>query len=370
VATKELALKDWKNAVPLVALCVALAAAACSSKSPSVAAPTGPSGLTTPAIDAPADDQQLDTLTPTLTVRNGSGGTGVRTYDFQVAESSAFTPVAASKLSVPENSGGKTSATIDTSLQPSLRYYWRVRMVQGGVATDWVVGRFRTKVGGYNRAGELYDILSDGYTVGERFGSTTFVPGRGIRIDNANSYVRYQLPATISSGEFSMEVEGLAPNGPEAKQNVFSMAQGLGSVTSNPHEVTAQYRGTPGNPDNCITFKAVMGSFSSVLEFSRGERNTAVIALDPGTVYLWRGTWTPNSFRLVVKAGGVNGSVVFDRSLSGGGNYGPSPHVAYIGTNAGEKGTDDGSYAGMIVRNVWLSTRPRPAALGAQMGPQ
>lgn len=355
-------MKDWKNAIALTVVGIALAAAACSSKSPSVAAPTGPSSLTAPAIDAPSDDQQLDTLRPTLSVRNGSGGTGLRTYDFQLADNSNFSPIALSKLSVVENSGGKTSVTIDTDLNPSTRYYWRARMVQGGSATSWATSRFRTKVGGYNRPGELYDILSDGFTVGERFGQTSFVPGRGIRIENGSSYVRYQLPETVANGEFSMEVEGLAPTA-GSKLAIFSMAQGLGGVNGSPYEMFAQYRGSPGNPDYCINFKAVMGG--PALEGNSSQRAASVVRLDPGTTYFWQGTWTQTSYRLVVRAGGANGSVVYDLGLSGGGSYTPAPHVAYIGINSG-----DGSFPGMVVRNVWLSSKARPASLGSVMGPR
>jgi hypothetical protein len=306
-------------------------------------------------------------------VRNGSSSQdGVRTYDFQVADNVAFSPVAASKLSVVENAGGKTSATIDVDLTPSTRFYWRARMVQGGAASDWIIGKFRTKAGGYNRAGELYDILSDGFTVGERFGSTTFVPGRGLRLDSMQSYVRYQLPETVASGEFSMEVEGLAPNGPGAKQSIFAMGQGTGTVTGNPFEMFAQYRGSAGNPDNCITFKAVWGSTAYKLEFDFGGRASAVTSLNASTTYFWQGSWTPTTFRLVVKDGGVNGSTIYDRTIStpGGGPYAPSPHVAYLGSNAGAMGTDTGSYPGMVVRNVWLSGRPRPSSLGSAVGPR
>ena len=38
-----------------------------------------------------------------------SGGSGTRTYDFQIADNSNFSPIALSKLSVIENSSGKTS---------------------------------------------------------------------------------------------------------------------------------------------------------------------------------------------------------------------------------------------------------------------
>jgi hypothetical protein len=357
-------LKDWKTSRLLIAVCLAVAAiaVACSNKSPSVVAPSAGS-LTAPTISAPTDDQQLDTLQPTLSVSNSSsGGAGVRTYDFQVAESAAFSPVVASKLSVAENSGGKTSVTIDTNLSPSSRYYWRARMVQGGVASDWAIGKFRTKLGSYNRSGELWDILSDGFSIGERVGSTTFVPGKGLRIDNAASYVRYQLPSTVSAGEFSMEVEGLAPNGPGAKQSVFSMMQGAsGAITGSSYEMFAQYRGSNGNPDNCVTFKAVWGSTAYKLEPDFAGRSAGIMSLNPGTTYFWQGTWTATTFRLVVKSGGVSGSTIYDRTITAdGGSYAPNPHVAFIGSNAGAYGTDAGSFAGMIVRNVWLSTKPRP----------
>lgn len=364
----------WKHARLLIALSVALAATACGSKDPSVASPAGPSGsLTAPGIDAPGDDAQLDTVRPTLVVRNGSSGQeGVRTYDFQLADNSAFSPVSLSKLSVVENSGGKTSVTLDTDLMPSTRYYWRARMVQGGVASEWVVGKFRTKAGGYNRNGELYDILSDGITVGERFGQTTFVPGKGLRLDTLQSYVRYQLSDTVSTGEFSMEVEGLAPDGPGTKQAIFSMGQGTGTITNNPFEMFAQYRGTGGNPPNCIAFKAVWGSTAYKLEFDYGGRASATIRLNPNTTYFWQGSWTPSSYRLVVKEGGVNGQTIYDRAItaSGGGPYAPSPHVAYLGSNSGAFGTDTGSFPGMVIRNVWLSSKARPASLGSAVGPR
>ena len=370
---KEFALAHWKNAhLPLV-LCLAVAAAACGSKSPSVASPSGPSGsVPAPSISAPADDQQLDTLRPTLTVTNAaSSDASVRTYDFQVADNVAFSPVALSRLSVVENSGGKTSVTIDVDLQPSTRYYWRARLVQGGAASDWIIGKFRTKAGGYNRAGELFDPLVDGFTVGERMGSTTFIAGKGLRIDNVQSYVRYQLPETVASGEFSMEVEGLAPNGPGAKQAIFAMGQGTGAVTNNPFEMFAQYRGSSGNPDNCVTFKAVWGSTAYKLEFDFGGRASSVMSLNPSTTYFWQGSWTASTYRLVVREGGVGGSTIYDRTISasGGGPYAPNPHVAYLGSNSGAFGTDSGSYAGLVVRNVWLSSKPRPASIGSAYGP-
>ena len=47
--------------------------------------------LTAPAAELPASDEQLDTLRPTLTVKNGtSDQPGARTYEFQISDSCRF----------------------------------------------------------------------------------------------------------------------------------------------------------------------------------------------------------------------------------------------------------------------------------------
>jgi hypothetical protein len=40
---------------------------------------------------------------------------------------------------------------------------------------------------GFNRPGELYDPLIHGETVGEIVGSATFLPGRGIQLNNGQT---------------------------------------------------------------------------------------------------------------------------------------------------------------------------------------
>ncbi len=347
----------------VVMTCLALVTACSDDKSDSPTAPT--TRLSPPAIDSPADNQLVNSLRPILVVVNGvSPQAGARTYEFQVSNNSAFTSTLFTRQNVAEGAG-KTNVTVDVDLPPPTTYYWRARMTQGSEASDWVSAKFTTKQGGYNRPGELLDLLTDSFTVGEPVGSTTFVPGRGIRIENANSYVRYQLPATVAAGQFSMEVEGLAPNGPRGKQAIFSMGQGTGSITNNPFEMFAQYRGSNGNPDNCVAFKAVWGSTAYKLEFDFAGRASAVMSLNPSTTYFWEGSWTATSYRLLVKAGGINGTTIYDRTITaaGGGPYAPNPHVAYIGSNSSAFGADDGSFAGMIVRNVWLGSGPRPSTV-------
>ena len=240
----------------LPAIAVLAGAWACGSdsspSSPSSSTPSTPPTLTKPAPDSPADGLQLDTKRPTLTVTNGTSNqpSAAKTYEFQISDNAAFTATASfnawfattvTATSVAEGSSGKTSYTPTQDLQPTTKYYWRARLVQGGTNSEWSdVRSFKTKLEGYNRPGELYDPLIFGETVGERVGQTTFIAGKGIRIDNNASMVRYLLPQTVSTGEFSMDVEGLYANAPGDKGKVFSMQEGTTNFTDNKYRVDIQ----------------------------------------------------------------------------------------------------------------------------------
>jgi hypothetical protein len=161
---------------------------------------------------------------------------------------------------VPEGSGGTTSVTPTTDLQPSTRVYWRARFQGGSSTSDWSApAQFRTKLVGFNRAGELYEPLIHGETIGSRVGSTSFMGTRGLRIESDRSWVRYQLDSTLTSGEISVEVEGLQPNGLGVKSRIFSMMDGGNNLYRSKFLFNVQYRGVAGNPDNAISYKVLMG---------------------------------------------------------------------------------------------------------------
>jgi hypothetical protein len=370
-------LKSPKACLVLTAAAFSLAVA-CSKSSPTTptpAAPTAPQ-LTAPALDTPGDDQQLSTLRPELTVKNGtsSQASGTRTYEFQIADNTGFSPVAATGTSVAENAAGKTSFTPAEDLQSTTRMYWRARMVQGTTNSEWsAMGKFKTRLIGFNRPGELYDPLVHGETVGTCVGSCTPVADKGIRLDNIVSYVIYQLPQTIPVGEISMEVEGLAPNGPGGKPKIFQMLDSANTIPSaSKNMINAQYRGRPGNPDYSVAFKAVMGSSSSssIVEPDLAKRNQSVLNnLDPSRTYFWQGIWDAKSFRLVVREGGPEGAVLYDYKMTGSGSgaFGPSPHFVFLGSNYERFSPGTGSFPGMIVRNVWVGSKPRPTSLGSAL---
>ena len=358
-----------------------LAASACGEKStPTSPAPAVPT-ITAPTLEAPTPDQQLDTLRPTLTVRNAtSDQIGSRTYEFQVSDNSGFAAsgsgiagfaVAAAGTGVAEGTDGRTSWTASQELQPTTLFYWRVRAIQDSTTGPWSsIGTFRTKLVGFNRPGELYDPLIHGETVGEIVGSATFLPGRGLQINNGTSYVRYLLPQTISIGEFSMDVEGLRADGPGDKAKVFGMQEGQGDFITNDYRVDIQYRGVRGFPPNAIQWRVIYGDADDLdvrYEPDTARRMASVFLLNPSTTYHWKFTWGPD-IRLVVRDGGITGSALYDYGMSAPrGQYTPTPHYAYLGAPVGRSGTESASIPGTIYRNVWLSNRPRPASLGSAL---
>ncbi len=358
------------------------AAAACARSAPAAPTTTGPT-LAAPVPDSPADSVAIVTLRPTLVVRNGAvEQSGTKLYEFQISDRSDFSstgsaaafPVVVHKTGVPEGSGGTTSFTADFDLQPTTRLYWRSRVLVGAMASDWSATRsFTTPIVGYSRAGELYDPLVYGSTIGVPVGSTTFIAGKGIRLNDGNAYVRYQLQQPLSGGEFSMEVEGLRQNGPGPKLKVFSMSDGTGDVYRSNYLLVAQYRGIDGNPDNSIAYKALLGEPAFKLEPDFGHRAAAVMALDPARGYFWKGSWG-NFFRLVV-SDGIDGRTLYDQSMSvsdlgfspNAATYNPTPHFAYLGANNGPFKEEDGSWPGTIYRNVYIGRGPRPQSLGSAL---
>jgi hypothetical protein len=321
-----------------------------------------------------------------LTVKNGTSdqATGARTYEFQVSDTGTFNSavtafssspagfaVLVGKTGVPENAAGKTSFQPDQDLQPTTRYYWRARVVQGTGQSDWsAVSTFKTKLVGYNRAGELYDPLIHGETVGEIVGSGTFLPGKGVQLNSNTSYVKYLLPQTITNGEFSMDVEGLRANGPGDKAKVFGMQQGQDDFITNKYRVDIQYRGAAGFPPNAITFRALYGSADDLdvrYEPDTATRFASVFALNPANTYHWKATWG-SEFRVTVQDGGNKGLMLYNVGVkSTKGVYAPNPMYAYLGVPTGRSGSESASIPGTIYRNVWLSNKPRPDSLGSAL---
>jgi hypothetical protein len=366
---------------PLAVTALVITAACGSDNAPTTPAPVNVT-LTAPTLQAPSANQQLDTLRPTLTVANVTSSTpGARTYEFQISDTTSFTSTATSHIQgfaatvsqsgVAEGAGGTTSYTPAADLQPTTVFFWRARAVQGTTTGPWSEPKqFRSKLVGFMQAGELYDPLIHGETIGERVGQTTFIAGRGLQLDNGNSFVRYRLPRTITAGEFSMDVEGLRANASGDKAKVFGMQEGDSDFITNRYRIDIQYRGTTGAPPNAIQWRVIYGNADDLnvrYEPDTAKRFASVFNLVGSTTYHWKFTWGPN-VRLTMVEGGLGGNTLYDFGMpSPRGQYNPNPHVAYLGAPVGRSGGESATIPGTIYRNVWLSDRPRPTTLGSAL---
>jgi hypothetical protein len=347
-------------------------AVACSRQSSSPTSPTsrGTGGdapaaadgstlkATAPVPASPVNDQQVAEA-PTLTASASTMkfADGSLQYRFQLFNEAGALAQDSGAVSTP-------AFRVTAALEFRKRYTWRARAEYQGAGGPWsATASFVSPEGGYIRGNEAFDPLYNGATVGERVGATTFIPGKGVRLDSSQSFVRYLIPQTLTSGEFSMEVEGLSANAPGDKSKVFGMQEGTGDYITNRYRVDIQYRGTGGFPPNAITFRALYGSADDLdvrYEPDTGTRLNSAIPLNPSTTYFWKATWG-NEFRVTVREGGMTGRVIYDHGVrSSRGTYAPNPHYAFIGTPTGRSGAESASIPGTIYRNVYIGARPRP----------
>jgi hypothetical protein len=365
----------------LLGIClISMTVAACSDDK--AATPTQPSTpsttpptLTAPGSDTPEDDQQLDTLRPTLRVSNAtSNQTGAKTYEFQVSDSSDFAAASASsyahvfrvvssKAGVPEDASGKTSFEVTDDLQPTTRFYWRARVRQGTTDGPWSSTRsFRTQVQGYNRPGELYDPLTNGLSVGAFVGAISVIPGKGVQVLTNDSHVRYVLAETLTSGEFSFEAEGINNDTPGDKTKMMSMYDGNGDIT------TSRYRYTVEKRDGgVIAWRYIAGGDCCQIDTVGGERMP--IGFNPSQTFGFKAAWG-GGFNLKIYAGGLSGAKIYDFGKGVGGTYAPTPHLAFLGAPIGRAGAGDASVVGAIYRNVYIGNTSRPQSLGSALLPK
>ena len=117
----------------------------------------------------------------------------------------------------------------------------RYSAVQSG---PWsTAATFKSPIGGYITANEIYDPLYTGKTVGGAVGSVTFT-NEGARLDTQDTHVRYQFANPLTTGEFSVMIKGADEGAPGDKSKVFAMQQGDDAdITTNSYRFTAELRG-------------------------------------------------------------------------------------------------------------------------------
>jgi hypothetical protein len=354
----------------LIAACGLLATVlACSDKSSSPAAPTPVSNGSGSSAPATADGTTLKVPPPTPV----SPANGATLEDFNIvlkvnpvtakyADVSAFAyrfQVLLNNQVVKEFRTSTTTQWTVTDLENNTTYTWHARAEQGTFFGPWSEPwTFKTPEipEGYISGGELYDPLYNGKTVGQPVGAVTFIPGVGVKLEGLTSYIEYRLPQTVASGEFSILVTNMIQNTEGDKTKVMAMKEGTNAqdITNNSRRFTIEKR---GNPAGAVAWR--VKTSSDQIDTVGAER--VVKHFDPSETYFWKATWGGNRFNLLIKDHGANGNTIYNFGKGYGGVYNPNPHVAFIGGPGGRAGADSGTVPGMIIRQVWLSSRPRPS---------
>ncbi len=194
--------------------------------------------ITAPTPQSPATGASVPSATPTLTVGNASGATGL-TYRFEVASDSGFSSILASAEGI-----GQGSVTTSWVVSPALSggmFYWRARaQAQGTTGPYSSTASFSYDTGfASNKPINnilVSDPLTTGMSVGEVGGGE--FRSRGWFVTNANSYIRYQIPTT-PNGFVEFDVTNLRnPNPRSEKRNLMIMWDPTkGEYTENPFRV-------------------------------------------------------------------------------------------------------------------------------------
>jgi hypothetical protein len=307
--------------------------------------------VTAPTLKSPANGARLEAFGPTLDVNPATAKFTTNVplaHRFQILNGSTV---------IAEFRTSGTTWVVDANLNENTSYGWRARGEQGGAFGPWSdTWTFTTpeQPEGYIRGNELYDPLFNGRTVGQIVGPVTFIPGVGAKIEGPASYIQYNLPQTLTGGEFSILVTNMRTNTEGDKTKVMAMAEGDADITTNDRRFTIEKR---GNPPGTIAWRVLTSN--QQIDTVGAERVRR--EFDPNQTYFWRASWGNNRFDLLIKNGGVNGNTIYSFGKNYRGVYDPNPHRAYIGGPAGRAGLDSGSVDGMIVRQVWISSRPRPS---------
>ena len=359
---------QYKKLAAFTSAAMLALAVACSKSSESPVSPTGaqpganeagPNNetlkATAPTPRSPINNEQPDSVVLVTGKAQSNFGTGLDqaySYEFELMRGGAVV----CSGTVPGGEGDSVRWTPTCPLEFDEPYTWRVRAVHEGATGPWSsAASFRSPAGGYIRGNEVFDPLTHGETVGEIFGDVTFIPGVGVRLNDFTSHIRYRLPQTLTSGEFSMIITGLRTNSEGDKTKVFAMSEGSADLITNDRRFTVEKR---GDPPGIVAWRFITRQTQIDTEGREREQRE----FDPATPYLWTATWN-GFFNVRVQAGGSTGPEIYSKGKHYEGVYDPNPHHAYIGAPIGRSGVTAASVPGMIVRNVWISPRPRPAGL-------
>jgi hypothetical protein len=353
-----------------VAVCTLAVAVACSKHAPTPSAPSAAERAsaeansdgstlkaTAPTLQSPINSVQVAALQPVVLVIGNSTASFVPDVPFSYRFELSNPAGAVVENVLVAGGAGTTSRTVAADLDSEVPYTWRVRAEYQGNAGPWTgSATFISPTSqGYIRGPELYDPLINGKTVGTVVGPVTFIPGVGVRLETFSSYIVYELQAPLEDGEMSALATNIETNTEGGKTKIFAMGSGYSDVTTNPNRMTVEKRGDA--PPGAIAWRFI--TTGSQIDTEGAERVVRQFSRD--RTYFWEADWRDGTFRLRVNEGGVNGPNIYDFGKRYKGFYRPTPHVVYLGIGPTRGGPETQTLPGVVIRQLWVSQRPRPA---------
>jgi hypothetical protein len=348
-------------------VCAVALAIACSKQS---ASPTSPSAAAVTSGNAAGDGSTLKVSAPTpvspingvklaqgdpvfLTINNSTAAYANSVplrYEFAVVDA------AGNQVYVGQTASGAAQSSIslqDVSLEAEQTYQWHARAFYGDYTGPW--SPFASFVApqndGYIRGNELYDPLINGKTVGTIHGPIQWWPG-GIHLDDFTSYIHYVLPQTLEEGEFSLFISNIKSLMAGGKTKLFAMSKGFDDIITNEYRFTMEKRG-----DGTTAWRFI--ARDDQIDTEGGER--VFVDMSRAHEYFYRAAWRANHLQITIREDGVDGRIIYDFGKNWDGRgYVPDPHVIYVGAPVGRSGPEAATVPGMVARQVWVSSRPRP----------
>lgn len=348
----------------MLAFAVACSKNSDSPVSPSAAQPgvteAAPDGstlkATAPNPVSPINNAQPDgTLELVATKSQGKFAAFTPSYEFEIFRGT--TRVYTSGVTGGVGRGPDHVAhTVVAGLEFDQQHTWRVRAVFAGAVGPWSSSAtFRAPAGGFIRDSGVFDPLTNGTTVGEVVGDVTFIPGVGARLNGFASHIRYRLPRTLTQGEYSLIVTNVPTNTEGDKTKILACSEGTADIVTNDRRMTVEKR---GDPPGIVAWRIITREDQKDTEGAERE----FVEFDANQKYLWTATWN-GFFNVRIQAGGSTGPTIYSKGKPYEGQYDPNPMVCFAGGPPGRSGLTAASVPGMIVRNVWISSNPRPAGL-------
>jgi hypothetical protein len=359
-----------KNLLLLCSLTAITVSVACSQTSPTAPAPAtvlstelGPDGATlkigAPALVGPAAGSQIQ---------------GNPTFSWS-AVSGTYTAFPVSYQLEVKNAGGTVVATVNTAstsatvanLSSNADHTWRVRVFNSSSKFGpWSAVRgFKTQPSAYMIGSEVRDPLHTGSTVGQTFGSVTFIPGQGARMDFQNSFIAYKLPVTLNEGEFSFMATSVDEGNPGDKVKVMSMGEGYGQgpddVTDNDYRFTLEVRGREYVPAGQVRCRYINGDAREEAHRIRDFCKTDT-TWNRESWHFYKIWWRNGAAGMEIRRDSPTGPIfIIDQTGTTANVYRPVEHYVYIGAPPARAGLNSQTHATMVVRDVWVSGNQRPS---------